>query len=71
MATVQLGGFSAQCPRCEAFDFRPAAHEHLLACGSCGTQAHRAELLQQIAYSARLTADVLAEHARRVGSMAN
>jgi len=68
---VQAGGFAAQCPRCEAPNFSAADASALLACLSCGTQVHRAALLQQIAASARLTADYMAEQARQLQQMAN
>ena len=68
---VRAGGFSAQCPRCEAPDFTAADASALLACLSCGIEVHRAALLQQIAASARLTAEYMAEQARRLQHMAN
>lgn len=66
---VRFGGFTAQCPRCEAAEFHEAAD--ILSCLACGTQTSQAELLQQIARNARLVADVLAERARRFESPAN
>ena len=63
---VQAGGINAQCPRCEAPDFTAAEASALLACLSCGTEVHRAALLQQIAASVRLTAEYMAEQARQL-----
>lgn len=67
---VHAGGWTAQCPQCEAHDFRPAELQ-FLSCVSCGTQTHQAELLHQIARNTRLAADVLAERARRLAALAN
>lgn len=66
---VRLGGFTAQCARCEADEFQ--CRSDVLACLACGTQATRTDLLEQLACHARLVADVLAERARRFDALAN
>lgn len=60
---VRAGAWTAQCPQCESHDFHPADNQQFLACTSCGAHTHQAELLQQIARTARLLAEVLAERA--------
>jgi len=61
---VQMGAFSAQCSRCESHIFATVPDPDVLACDECGHEMQRTALLEQIAATARLTAEVIAEQTR-------
>jgi len=61
----------AQCPSCEAQDFRPSRSSHLLACNGCGAEVHRAQLLSQVARHACLDAAALAQLLQRARFLVN
>jgi len=67
---VQVQGWTAQCPRCEARSFEPQRHDRF-ACKSCGASTPLSALLNQIACNARLSAEVLAGYAKLFARQAN
>ena len=62
---------SAQCPKCEAQEFRPAEDAHVYACRGCGAHVHHAHLVSQVARSACLNAAAIAHLVQHAHYLAN